>query len=83
VNAAAVEALFAGAGQRVVDGVVSDQPSTAGGVDAAFAARPPEALSIPAPQVQTAADSLPHLHKGDRADAADVAELADLLTATL
>jgi streptogramin lyase len=84
VNAAAVETLFAGASPQVVDGVVSSQLPTGADVDAAFAARPTEAATVPTgSQVRTAAGVLPHLHKGDQPATVDVVGLADPLTETL
>jgi streptogramin lyase len=83
VNAAAVETLFAGTGQPVVDGVVSSQPSTVARVDAVFAASLPEAAVAPkALPAEADAGILSHQHKEDWAVAA-AAGLADPLAEAL
>jgi streptogramin lyase len=76
----AVEALFAGTGRAVVEGVVNTQPSTVAHVGAAFTARPLEAVTVPTgPQGWATAGILTHLYQEDRAVAGDVAGLADSL----
>jgi virginiamycin B lyase len=84
VNVAAVEALFAGTGRPVVDGVANSQPSTVARVDPAFPARPAEAVNVlTGPQLPVEAGNLSHLHQGDRAVTHDLAGLTDPLTDTL
>jgi hypothetical protein len=59
VSVAAVEALSAGTGRPVADGVASSQPPTAARVDAPFTAGPPEAVTVPTgPPVRAAAGIL-------------------------
>jgi streptogramin lyase len=84
VNVAAVEALFAGTGRPVVDGVINSQPSTVARVDDAFSARPLKAVIVPTgPQVRAAAGSLPHSQHEDRAVNLDITGLTDPLTNAL
>jgi sugar lactone lactonase YvrE len=84
VNAAAVEARFVSAGQQVVNGIASRQPSTVAHIDAAFIASLSEAITVSTgPQVRTAGGMLPHLHQGDQPVVLDAAGLADPLTAVL
>jgi hypothetical protein len=81
VHAAAVDAFFASAQpDPLKPAFVNQQPARAV-VDAAFAARPPDAVTVPTgSQVQTAASDLPHLHTVDQAPAVDLVGLADPLT---
>jgi streptogramin lyase len=76
VNAATVEALFAGRGRPAFEGVKNSPPAAAR-VD--VAARPPEPVTVPTrPQVRPAAGILTHLHQTDRT-AANVVRLLDAL----
>jgi virginiamycin B lyase len=77
-NAAAVDAVFAGAmAQGVADSVGSQQPSAVA-VEAALATSSPEALPVSAAaRAVTVADVVPHVANGSRATTTVSLEIAD------
>jgi streptogramin lyase len=80
VNAAAAEALFAGTGRPVVEGVVNSQSSPVTRVDSTVATIAPEGVaSAPTQQVVVDSDTLAHAHNGDPTMAFETTGLADPL----
>jgi streptogramin lyase len=84
MRAVAADALFTGAGQQAVDGVLGSQPSAVAPVDAAVAASTADSGAVPpGRQAQTEAGILPDPHQADLAVGFEDVGVADPLTEAL